>query len=374
MSGVINLGPGNNTFVGGPRVDRVDGNQGNDFISGGGGDDELWGSAGNDTLVGGDGADKMDGGSGNDAIFAAAGDTVVGGTGTDTLFLSGAAPTATSANGWVTTYDPSTTEFVASLNGAAPLTATQMENISFLTGSGAQNFAPGSVPGVVIICFAEGTRILTARGEVPVEALRAGDLVATLSGRGAPLVPVKWIGKRHVEPSRHPNPAAANPIVFGPDSLADGVPSRALRVSPEHHMWVDGRLVPARLLVNGTTIRQVEVPAVTYFGVECDAHEVLVADGTPAESYLDNGNRQHFDNAPVRALFQPGEPVFDERWDEARAVGPRLLGGAELDALRARLAERASALLGFGLRAPQPVARRAALAAAASPTALLRAG
>jgi hypothetical protein len=368
MSGVINLGPGNNTFVGTAAPEKVDGNQGNDFISGGGGADELFGSQGNDTLVGGDGADLLDGGQGTDSLFAAAGDTVIGGAGTDTAFLGG----ITTFSGF--TYDPGTTEFIATPTSGAAIRITEVERISFVTGSGSTAYAPGSVPGVVIICYAEGTRILTARGEVAVEALRAGDLVVTLSGRGAPLVPVKWIGKRHVEPALHANPAAAKPIRFAADSLGDGVPARDLRVSPEHHMWVDGKLVPARLLVNGTTIRQEEVASVTYYGIECDAHEVLVADGTPAESYLDCGNRQHFDNAPVRALFQPGEPAFDARWDDARAVGPRLLGGAELEGVRARLAERAAALLGIAPRATQPVARRAALEAAASPLALLRAG
>lgn len=364
-----NLGPGNNTFVGGPGVDRVDGNQGNDFISGGGGDDILRGSQGNDTLVGGDGLDNMDGGTGNDSIFAAAGDTVVGGTGVDIAYL-GAQNTFSGF-----TYDPGTTEFLATPNAGAAIRITEVESIAFITGSGTTTFAPGSVPGVVIICYAEGTRLLTSRGEVPVEALRAGDMVATLSGRGAPLVAVKWVGRRHVEPARLAQPELAHPILFAADSLGDGMPARELRVSPEHHMWVEGHLVPARLLVNGTTIRQVEVASIAYYGVECDAHEVLVAEGTPAESYLDCGNRQHFDNAPVRALFQPAEATFDAAWDEARAVGPRLLDGPALVALQARLAERGAALL--GLAAPRfapPVASRASLEGAASPLALLRAG
>jgi hypothetical protein len=368
MSGVINLGPGNNVFVGGPGVDRVDGNQGNDFISGGGGNDELWGSQGNDTLVGGNGADLLDGGADNDSLFAGAGDTVIGGTGTDTVFVGG----INSFSGF--TYDPGTGQFVATPTSGAAITMTEVERITFVTGGAATSYAPDAVPGVVIVCYAEGTRILTARGEVPVEQLRAGDLVATLSGRGAPLVPVKWVGRRHVEAARLPHPESGYPVRFAAGSLGEGVPARDLRVSPEHHMWVDGRLVPAKLLVNGTTIRQDDVASVTYYGVECDAHEVLVAEGTPAESYLDCGNREHFDNAPVRALFQPGEVAFDASWDEARAVGPRLLGGAELEALRARLDERAASRLGLAPRAGQTVARRAALEAAASPIALRRAG
>ena len=44
-------------------------------------------------------------------------------------------------------------------------------------------------------------------------------------------------------------------------------------------------------LVNGTTITQVEVDEVTYWHVELDSHDVILAEGPPAESYLEMGNR-----------------------------------------------------------------------------------
>jgi hypothetical protein len=369
MSEFLELGPGNNRFIySGPVGQNVDGQGGNDIIIGGSADDNLLGGEGNDQLQGRGGTNLLDGGGGNDLIFAKAGDTVIGGTGNDELRITDNLNSYTSF-----TFDPGTKEFVATGAGGAKLTATDVETIRFVANSGTGVFKPDTVPGVVIVCYAEGTRILTSRGEVPVETLRGGDLVVTLSGRGAPLVPVKWVGRRHVEPARLSQPELAQPVVFAADSLGDGVPARELRVSPEHHMWVDGALVPAHLLVNGTTIRRAEVASVTYYGVECASHEVLVADGAPAESYLDCGNRQHFDNAPVRALYQP-EPAFDAAWDAARAVGPRVAEGAALAAIRARPTERAAALLGFQATRVTPVGRRAALASAASPAALLRAG
>ena len=42
-------------------------------------------------------------------------------------------------------------------------------------------------------CFLRGTRILTGKGELPVEDISVGDLV--VSERGT-LLPIKWIGRR----------------------------------------------------------------------------------------------------------------------------------------------------------------------------------
>ncbi len=50
-------------------------------------------------------------------------------------------------------------------------------------------------------------------------------------------------------------------------------------------------MIPVHCLINGTTIRQVAADAVTYYHVELPRHDVILAEGLPAESYLDTGNR-----------------------------------------------------------------------------------
>jgi len=81
--------------------------------------------------------------------------------------------------------------------------------------------------------------------------------------------------------------------------LGAGLPSpRDLWVSPEHALWIDGALVPASLLVNGETI--IEAGAaddLSYLHLEFDGHAVIFAEGTPAESFVDDDSGGRFDNA-----------------------------------------------------------------------------
>src|SRR5262249_23554113 len=130
-------------------------------------------------------------------------------------------------------------------------------------------------------CFARGTRILTERGEIAVEALAEGDRVVTFAGE---LGTVVWIGRRRIDLMRHRQPALAAPVVIRPHALADDQPRRDLIVSPDHSLYLDGRLVPAKLLINGMTIVHLRDAAdIEYYHVELARHAVLLAEGAPAE-------------------------------------------------------------------------------------------
>jgi hypothetical protein len=196
-----------------------------------------------------------------------------------------------------------------------------------------------------VTCFAEGTLIATARGEVPVEQLRAGDLVLTARGFGAPLQPVRWVGRLHVNIARHPAPAKAAPILIKAGALAEGVPARDLRVSPEHALFLDDRLVPAHVLVNGTSIvQELWCREVTYFHVELPAHGLLIAEGTAAESYFDDGNRHLFDNHAVTALVKDFASERANGRYRAAACAPVVEDGPALERIRLGIAARAGAL------------------------------
>ncbi len=215
---------------------------------------------------------------------------------------------------------------VASLNIGAGYTSADFT----FSGDG----AGGTLIGVV--CYARGTRLLTAHGERPVEQLLPGDTVTTLSGAEAA---IRWVGHRRVDIARHPRPDSVRPVRIAAHAFADGLPRRDLLVSPEHALFVDGVLIPAHRLLNGSTVTQDAPARVEYFHVELDRHEVLLAEGLPAESYLDTGNRTMFANAPLVALH-PGPAASAG----PGALAPLVLEGAVLDAVRARLAARAPAL------------------------------
>jgi hypothetical protein len=143
------------------------------------------------------------------------------------------------------------------------------------------------------ICFLRGTRILTAAGEVPVEALRPGDLVATRFGG---LRPVRWIGTQHFVGLNATGMLA--PIVIRAGALGPAQPRRDLWVSPGHAVLVDGHLVCAYLLLNGITIEQPpHTGAIAYFHIDLGPHDCVLAEGAWAESYYEHLNRHQFDNA-----------------------------------------------------------------------------
>jgi Hint domain len=203
------------------------------------------------------------------------------------------------------------------------------------------------------VCYAAVTRILTATGERTVETLMRGDIVLTLSGGELCAQPVKWIGQRRIDLTAHPHPETVAPIRIARGAFADNMPHRDLLVSPDHAVFVDGKLICARQLVNGSTIRQEKGwTSVEYFHVELDAHAILLAEGLPAESYLNTGNRGFFANSGEPLVLHPDltdEADYPTR--EAASCAPFVSDEASVRPVWQRLAERAAAL---GQPAPKP--------------------
>ncbi len=187
---------------------------------------------------------------------------------------------------------------------------------------------------------------MTTEGYVPVEALRAGQrvLVAATRQGAASTRPIVWIGHRRIDLTRHPDPDLARPIRIAADAFGDGEPLRDLLVSPDHAIAADGMLIPARLLLNGATItRDARRRAIHYFHIELDRHDILLAEGLPAESYLDCGNRGVFENAKAPLELHPDLCVaYQQVRRETLSCAPFVTDVARVKPIWWRLAERAA--------------------------------
>ena len=136
----------------------------------------------------------------------------------------------------------------------------------------------------------------------------------------------------------HPRPEAVRPVVIEAGALGNGMPARRLRVSPDHALFLDGVLVPAKALLNWTSIRQdVAAASVVYVHIELARHDVIFAEGAPAETFLDTGHRGVFDNA---AGGVAAHPVVMQQRRDSQSCAPLCLGGAGLEAIRQKLAAR----------------------------------
>ncbi len=161
-----------------------------------------------------------------------------------------------------------------------------------------------------VACYCRGTLIATDKGEVAVETLAIGDRVSTRTGT---LRPIKWIGRRSYGGRFVMGRTDILPVCFKAGSLADNVPARDLWISPHHAMYFEdeargGVLIEAKDLINGVSIVRAEhVEKIEYFHIELDSHDVIVAEGAPSETFIDDNSRGMFHNAHDYDTLYPEE-------------------------------------------------------------------
>ena len=142
---------------------------------------------------------------------------------------------------------------------------------------------------IVCVSLGRGTRITLPDGrQRAIEALEPGAAVLT---RDHGPQPVRWIGRATLRAQ-----GAFAPVVIGAGALGN---AGDLIVSPHHRIFLYQRrrhpmlrtselLVQAKHLVDGEAIFRREGGFVDYFSLAFDRHEIIYAEGIPAESLLVN--------------------------------------------------------------------------------------
>ncbi len=232
--------------------------------------------------------------------------------------------------------------YIEGLNGSATLFSDVVDPNTFDSGLTTGDDFSEPLIGQDIeqdnVCFAAGTLIATPDGETKVEALKIGDLITCEDGRA---VPVKWIGRQTVHKIFTPAERFV-PVRVSAGALGNGQPHRDLVLTADHALILDGLAINASALVNDTTIAYEPIDSlpdrVTYYHIETDNHDVILANGAPAETYVDYIARRAFDNhAEYLALYGEENPIREmplPRVSAARLVPP---------AIRARLVDRSAA-------------------------------
>ncbi|MGO9047826.1 MAG: Hint domain-containing protein [Xanthobacteraceae bacterium] len=137
-------------------------------------------------------------------------------------------------------------------------------------------------------CFLKGTAIRTADGDRKVEDLTIGDLLPTMFGGTRA---IQWLGRYPIRKSDRAKPWVkdALPVWIAPSAIGPGVPHAAFYVTTTHALFIDGVLVPAGLLINGSTIKRYEAreyDELEFFHVKLESHDVIYAEGAPVETLL----------------------------------------------------------------------------------------
>ena len=271
-------GDGDDTLLGSKGDDEIWAGGDDDLITAGEGDDTIGSGAGNETLTGGDGDDifAIEDNDGIDIIT----DFTMDGSQWDQLDVS----ELSNADG-----DPVTVGDVhvfADKVGDAVLMFPNGEAVN-LQGIPASSVDSKKLVQMGIPCFTTGALITTPNGSMPIEHLRVGDEVQTLDHGAQPIV---WIGKRHLTHADLLAFPKMRPVHIRAGALGNRCD---MLVSPQHGMLTtqDGdtpQLARAiHLACNGGPGFRVAygVRDVTFYHLMFEQHEVIIADGTPSESF-----------------------------------------------------------------------------------------
>ncbi len=208
-------------------------------------------------------------------------------------------------------------------------------------------------------CFLKGTTIRTADGDRKIEDLAVGDVLPTIFGG---ICPIQWIGRYRFKRS-DPTKAWVNdvlPIRVARSALGPDVPHADLFVTKTHALLIDGVLVAAGNLINGTTITRYdarELDELEFFHIKLELHDVIYAEGAPCETLLNVDENaanfaEYLREYGVTTKETPCAPLLGYGWRRGEmkscfrsAISPWIDCRQKIDIIRDKLDARGIALL-----------------------------
>lgn len=170
----------------------------------------------------------------------------------------------------------------------------------------------------ITVCFAAGTLIDTPTGPRPVEDIGDGDMVLTLDHGPHP---VQWAARMDLPLDNAMRGQKNAPVRIQRGALGPGMPARDLIVSPQHRIMIASKiagrmfgacevLIPAKKLVGYPGIRRDRsFGQITYVHLFMGSHDVLWADGAPAESLLAETGAAGGLSARAKAKLERASPT-----------------------------------------------------------------
>lgn len=148
------------------------------------------------------------------------------------------------------------------------------------------------------ICYLAGSKVETLHGLKNIEDIEIGEKILTYNKEGKVLREEKiiWCGYNTVFVKKNfPDDRAGYPVRILKDAISKNIPFKDFLVTPEHGIFLKGKFVPARMLVNGASMFfDKSIEKYSYYHIETERHAIIKVDGVFSETYLDTGNRKSF--------------------------------------------------------------------------------
>jgi len=134
------------------------------------------------------------------------------------------------------------------------------------------------------VCLAEGTRVLTPNGYLPVEQLKKYDYITTADGRNITI--------KHVHHSQHFDAGEMEaPFLVPANALSEGVPLHDVKLSPDHLVLIgeDCWLSPRHMAKRSDKVVQYSLgETIQYYAIMTGNYfqdNLVIEDGVVVESY-----------------------------------------------------------------------------------------